>query len=489
MTVNGKATDIRFDGVFESKVKLTGVTTDIRIEAEDEHGHKANYNYVVIEEQSSGKDTIPPEIHIGKRRKRAMKIKEAEPIPQIINGYVVDASGVKSVSVDGEIAELDKYGNFSICIFLAIDKKKVVITAEDKYGNKTTKKHSVQEGTAIQKSDTRGPDIEVVESDSTTILEGQAATPSDIALLCVNGVPTQLDADGKFSHDLLLKKGENLLRVAAYDDSGNKTVKLITRTGLEAANEIIPKGKYYSLLVGNNDYIYLNKLKTAVNDAREVGKILKNDFNFETITLVDAARSDILRKLNKFRKTLKKDDKLIIYYAGHGFYDQKTDAAYWLPVDAEKEDSTNWILSSSITKSIKGIDAKSVLVVSDSCYSGTLSGRRYRDASVSLDREDNRKIYLKKMLASPCRMLMGSGGNEPVVDSGGAEGHSIFASAFMESLQNVNEDVFTIQDIFNPISNRVGGAADQVPVLDIIRNSGHGSGVFVFFRNKNIIPE
>ncbi|ETR68816.1 MAG: hypothetical protein OMM_10149 [Candidatus Magnetoglobus multicellularis str. Araruama] len=59
------------------------------------------------------------------------------------------------------------------------------------------------------------------------------------------------------------------------------------------------------------------------------------------------------------------EDKLLIYYAGHGFYNQKTEKAYWLPVDAETNDTTNWIIADTITSSIKGISAKQILIVSD----------------------------------------------------------------------------------------------------------------------------
>ncbi len=52
--------------------------------------------------------------------------------------------------------------------------------------------------------------------------------------------------------------------------------------------------------------------------------------------------------------------------------------------------------------------------------------------------------------------------------------------------KNMNEDIFTVRDIFDPIVNYVTGGFDQVPVLDTIRNSGHGSGVFVFYRKRGI---
>ena len=31
------------------------------------------------------------------------------------------------------------------------------------------------------------------------------------------------------------------------------------------------------------------------------------------------------------------EDTVIIFYAGHGYYDEDTELGYWLPADAEKE--------------------------------------------------------------------------------------------------------------------------------------------------------
>ena len=44
------------------------------------------------------------------------------------------------------------------------------------------------------------------------------------------------------------------------------------------------------------------------------------------------------------RKKLGSNDNLLIYYAGHGEFDKNVEKAYWLPVDAQRDDPTNWII-------------------------------------------------------------------------------------------------------------------------------------------------
>jgi formylglycine-generating enzyme required for sulfatase activity len=237
---------------------------------------------------------------------------------------------------------------------------------------------------------------------------------------------------------------------------------------------------YHALIIGNNQYKYLPKLKTARNDAIEVEKLLKDKFKFQTEILLDATRATILGKINEMRKRLGEKDSLLIYYAGHGEYDKTVDKSYWLPVDAQRDDPTNWIMADDITSNIKRIAARHILVVSDSCYSGTLS----RQAVTEIITTGEREGYLKKMMERPSRTLMASGGNEPVSDSGGGN-NSIFAKAFLKSLKESDKETFTAEEIFHTrIKEIVAGKSDQVPEYSNIKNSGHEGGDFVFKLTK-----
>ena len=92
-------------------------------------------------------------------------------------------------------------------------------------------------------------------------------------------------------------------------------------------------------------YQYLPRLKTAHRDAAEVEKVLKEKYGFQTEVLLDASRAAIVGRINEFRKRLKERDSLLTYYAGHGEFDKTADKAYWLPVDAQRDDPTNWIIA------------------------------------------------------------------------------------------------------------------------------------------------
>ncbi|HLL71950.1 MAG TPA: caspase family protein [Pyrinomonadaceae bacterium] len=247
--------------------------------------------------------------------------------------------------------------------------------------------------------------------------------------------------------------------------------------GIPAAT---PAGRYYALVIGNNAYTSVPKLKTAEADAREVAALLRDSYGFETKLLLNATRQQIMSAFTSYRRTLAPDASLLIYYAGHGINDKDADKAYWLPVDATLDDQSNWIIADEITTALKVIPARHVLVISDSCYSGTLT----RGLSDSLPRPTEREQFLQRMAAGRSRTLMASGGDEPVADGGGG-GHSIFAGALLRGLKEMDKGQFTASELFRyHVQEPVAGRANQTPEYNPLRNSGHESGDFIFERVK-----
>lgn len=234
-------------------------------------------------------------------------------------------------------------------------------------------------------------------------------------------------------------------------------------------------GSYHALIVGNNDYRYLPKLRTAVNDAKAMAVLLQDKYGFELQLLLNATRADILRAINGYRRTLGQRDNLLIYYAGHGWLDEDADQGYWLPVDATRQDPTNWISNGSITDALRAMEAKHVLVIADSCYSGKLA----RGINVRI----RTKNYYEKISRKKARSVMASGGLEPVADDGGKGRHSVFASALIDAL-NENQGILDATLLFSQIRRPVMVNTDQTPEYSDIRKAGHDGGDFLFVPRK-----
>lgn len=232
-------------------------------------------------------------------------------------------------------------------------------------------------------------------------------------------------------------------------------------------------GRFYALIIGNNKYTFLPRLKTAVNDAKAVDDILTKQYGFKTKLLLNASRADILKSLNKYRMQLTEKDNLFIYYAGHGWLDEQGDEGYWLPIDAEKNLKTNWLANSTLSTEFKAMKAKHVLVVADSCFSGKL-GRGLRIQHKDPD-------YLHRIASKRMRSVISSGGLEPVVDGNGKGNHSVFCSALLDALRE-NKGVIDGTHLFGLIRRPVMVNSDQTPEYSDIRKAGHDGGDFLFIK-------
>ncbi len=264
------------------------------------------------------------------------------------------------------------------------------------------------------------------------------------------------------------KKSEGLFKEDEFIGNLGSTEKKIAKNF--TSNE-----KYYALVIGNNNYKYLEKLDAAENDAIVIADILKKNYNFEVKLLLNADYDTTVNSLFKITKKLRKDDNLLIYYAGHGELDKAENRGYWLPVDASYEMRSKWVSNQIIVDRIKATKAKHVLLIADSCFSGTLM----RSSDMLKEQQSIDQKYIERLKNKKTRLVITSGGNEPVVDSDGGN-HSLFALKLIDTLKNNNE-VINSQILFENIRRYVVANADQTPERAMVHKTGHDGGDFLFF--------
>ena len=262
---------------------------------------------------------------------------------------------------------------------------------------------------------------------------------------------------------LNIKKKEFDNFIASLKNDNNKMTKIISGE------------KYYALVIGNNNYKHLEKLDAAENDAIVIADVLKNKYGFEVELLLNADQETTVDTLFNITNKLKKNDNLLIYYAGHGELDKAENRGYWLPVDASYEKRSKWISNQTIVDRIKATKAKHVLLVADSCFSGTLM----RSGINPKNQEPIDEKYIERLKNKKTRLVITSGGNEPVVDSDGGN-HSLFALKLIDTLKNNNE-VINSQILFENIRRYVVANADQTPERAMVHKTGHDGGDFLFF--------
>ena len=255
--------------------------------------------------------------------------------------------------------------------------------------------------------------------------------------------------------------------------------------GAQAAvtKSAIDAGRYHALVIGNNDYKHLPNLKTAVSDATAMAELLRTKYRFKVTLLLNATRRQVLKQINRLRAELTSKDRLLIYHAGHGELDRETETGYWLPVDAEPEDDTNWIANDRLSRHLRAMSAHHVMVVADSCYSGAL----VRAANAAPKTGSERDEWLQRMAKKRSRTAVVSGGLEPVAD-GGAGGHSVFANAFLKALRE-NGAIPDGQKLFQQVRSEVVLNADQTPQYSNIRRASHEGGDFLFIPAIIVVPK
>ena len=242
-------------------------------------------------------------------------------------------------------------------------------------------------------------------------------------------------------------------------------------------------GQFHALVVGLESYMFWESLQSPHEDARSIADLLSSRYGFDTTMLLDASGAEILSAINDLRERVGPEDNVLIYFAGHGQLLRPETSelmrGYWLPVNAERERTTYWVSNSAINDYLAILDARSVLVIADSCFGGAMS----TDPSTMMLGGDaplsERLIELG--LSRKARFVLSSGGLRPVLD--GTRGqHSIFARAMIEVLQS-SDELLRAQDLFNQVAQRTERMAsvvgvEQQPELKPIREAGHEAGSF-----------
>ena len=275
----------------------------------------------------------------------------------------------------------------------------------------------------------------------------------------------------------LRRKHQTLTTLVDLDKADMQVAAQPVATQPGKRNAPIRAGRYRALVIANERYQHFERLETPVADARAIGRLLENEYGFDVTTIVNASRYQVFDALGELRRESSQYDHVLIYYAGHGQVDGVTRRGYWLPVDAEPDNSANWISTGDITNLVAGLESQHALVVADSCFSGALT------RSVVSDLPESRTALLARLTSRRSRSVFTSGGLEPVLDSGiGQTRHSIFAHAFLQALQR-NPDVIEAGRLFVRVRDSVSLNSDQTPQYAPLRNAGHDGGDFLFVRH------
>lgn len=259
-----------------------------------------------------------------------------------------------------------------------------------------------------------------------------------------------------------------------------------------STQDFIYRGHYYALLIANQGYVLKDNqrqwgpLKTPINGAEKIKTLLLEEYGFKQVKLLaDADERVIHDAFNVIQRELKPNDSIMIFYAGHGYYDQNK-RGYWVPTGLKEAHPVNYIPNSTILDFIENIarTAKHTLLISDSCFSGSLFNP-VRSSMWPSQTNKNERFFRDKLKIKSVQ-LMSSAGDEYVDDQFKQSGMSSFTYYFYQTLKDNSERYLDFETFSLKIKKDVKNNSGQSPHFGILKKRGHKlGGDFVFIRDAN----
>ena len=291
--------------------------------------------------------------------------------------------------------------------------------------------------------------------------------------------------DEIFQKEARFRIGDNNLKIVVENADGGvaTSTRLVNYSApamaAAAATGIAAAGRQdYALIFATDDYDEWNDLTNPVFDGTTIGEELEQSYGFSVELIKNATKRDVLTKIREYaKKSYLEDDQLLIFFAGHGQFDEVTKTGYIVTKDSRRRDEIkeSYLSHSVLRDQINNIPCKHVLLTMDACFGGTFdpviakAGSRGQD-----DYELTTSEFLKRKLRFKTRMYLTSGGKEYVPD-GRPGAHSPFARKFLEALRDYGgkDAVLTLDEMKIYMERleklpRLGEFGDNEPGSDFV---------------------
>ena len=318
-----------------------------------------------------------------------------------VSGHVLDKSKLKSITVNGGPAQFDhdeKDPQFFTSIPWVATDKEIIVQVTDIYDNFTSQVLKVErtEGTppsviVTTPAATQDRVVTIMEDKESIFLEGRVNDESLIRLVAVDGVnasyaPDQLNPEFSIKLDVKDKSG---FSVHTEDQFGNATDVAYTLVRKAApivvASKPVPStsakeptpastapsatrsGATWVIHIENTNYRNFPAVQSG-GDAAKIQKAFGNYTIARTLNKKNLSKEQLDRFFNIELRDLVRTNKIgtiLVWYSGHG----RTvgGKAYWVPVDARKDDIYSYFNYGSLKAQMQNYSESvdNTVVVSD----------------------------------------------------------------------------------------------------------------------------
>lgn len=289
-----------------------------------------------------------------------------------VSGHVLDKSLLKAITVNGAMAEYDTLGKdpeFFITVPWGPADKEIVVQAVDVYENLSSVLLRVERSEGLPPAivlttPVVGEDqvITMDEGRENIFVEGRVTDGSPIRQIAVNGVnasyaPDQLNPEFSIKVDI---KDKDRFTVHAEDQYGNsvdRTFTLLRKAppvvatkppvttpvpagaGASSTPASARVGTTWVIHIENTNYRNFPAIQASGSDAAKMQKAFANYAVARTINKKNLTKEQLDRFFNIELRDLVRSNKvgtILVWYTGHG--KSVGGKAYWVPVDARKDD-------------------------------------------------------------------------------------------------------------------------------------------------------
>lgn len=210
----------------------------------------------------------------------------------------------------------------------------------------------------------------------------------------------------------------------------------------------------FAIIIANEKYQREKDVPYATNDGKVFADYCQKTMGIpeKNIHLVqNATLNDIKYHLNWLKQVIDvygKDSKVIIYYAGHGIPDEKSKAAYLLPVDGYGSDISTGYSLQELYQTLGQLQSKEVVAFLDACFSGT-----NRDGDMM---QAARGVAIKVKEAAPKGNLVvfSASKEDETAYPYKEKQHGMFTYYLLKKLQESKGNT-TLEDLCNYVTNNV----------------------------------
>jgi hypothetical protein len=296
-----------------------------------------------------------------------------------------------------------------------------------------------------------------------------------------------------------LREGTNTIVIRATEPDGTvrqeiRTVLFERSAPVPLADPVPPRKptrEQWAVVIGVGQYqsSAIPSLRYSVADAELVHQVLVGQAGFKkenVMLLTDRTeRKPTLRDLKWalgtfLARSAKKDDLIVIYFAGHGAPEvdprgAESDglAKYLVPSDADPNDLYSTGLPMDEFQTIfDRIEADRVVVFLDACYSGAAGGRTFASRRTRAVRVD--EVFLDRLTRSKGRAIITASRASEVSIEMPELGHGLFTYYLVQGLRGAadldRDGIVSLQEVYQYLEQQVAqksrsAGGNQHPVM------------------------